>query len=44
MRRKNRRSHLFGHCLSTTSRPEVVDFDVCGLIGGIVNNGLKESI
>ena len=38
---KKRRSHLFGNCLSTKTTPEVVDFDACGLIGGIINNGLK---
>jgi hypothetical protein len=38
---KNRRSHLFGHCLSTTPTPEVVDFDAYGLAGGIIHDGRK---
>ena len=39
--RKNRRAHLFGHCLSTQSKPEVVEFDASGMLGGIVNGGKK---
>jgi hypothetical protein len=39
LRQKKRRSHLFGHCLSTKPRPEVVTFDAAGLLGGIVNQG-----
>ena len=41
MTTKKRRSHLFANCLSTKMRPEVVDFDACGLIGGIIHNGVK---
>ena len=38
---KNRRAHLFGHCLSTQRRPEVVEFDASGLLGGIINDGKR---
>ena len=30
-----------GNCLSTKSSPEIVDFDVAGLLGGIINEGRK---
>jgi hypothetical protein len=42
--RKNRKSHVFGHCLSTKTTPEVVDFDAAGLIGGIINAGKKPGL
>jgi hypothetical protein len=42
--RKNRKSHVFGHCLSTKTTPEVVDFDAAGLIGGIINGGKKPGL
>ena len=30
-----------GYCLSTTSTPEIVDFDVSGLFGGIIHEDKK---
>ncbi len=41
LKTKQRKSNLFGHCLSTKRTPEVVEFDACGLIGGIIHNGQK---
>ena len=32
---------MLGNCLSTKSTPEIVDFDVAGLLGGIINEGHK---
>ena len=32
-------SFVFRRCLSTKTRPEVVEFDVAGLIGGIIHKG-----
>ena len=28
---------MFGHCLSTKTTPEVIDFDAAGLFGGVIN-------
>jgi hypothetical protein len=36
---KNRNAFVLPHCLSTTTRPEVVEFDASSLIGGIVQEG-----
>ena len=36
LKTKNRKSHLFGHCISLKTMAEVVDFDAAGLIGGII--------
>jgi len=38
---KHRKAWLFGHCLSTNTTPETVDFDASGLYGGIIYNGQK---
>ena len=38
---QHRRAWLFGHCLSTKSTPEIVNFDASGLIGGIIYKGRK---
>ena len=32
---------MFGHCLSTKTTPEVIDFDAAGLFGGIINGDRK---
>jgi hypothetical protein len=39
--KKNRKAHIFGHCLSSKTTPEIVDFDAAGLYGGIINNDRK---
>jgi hypothetical protein len=36
---KKRKAHIFPGCLSTKRTPEVVKFDVAGLIGGIIHKG-----
>lgn len=41
MKGKRRRAYTFGYCLSTKTTPETVEFDACGLIGGIIHNGVK---
>ena len=41
---QHRKAWLFGHCLSTKSTPEIVDFDASGLYGGIINEGQKPGI
>jgi hypothetical protein len=33
-----RKSFAFGYCLSTTTTPQIVDFDASGMYGGIINN------
>ena len=33
-----RKSYAFGHCLSTTTSSKIVDFDMAGLLGGIVRD------
>ena len=38
---QHRKAWLFGHCLSTNTTPETVDFDASGLYGGIIYNGQK---
>ena len=38
---QHRRAWLFGHCLSTKSKPEIVNFDASGLLGGIIYEGRK---
>ena len=38
---QHRKAWLFGHCLSTNSTPEIVDFDASGLYGGIIYEGQK---
>ena len=38
-----RKSFAFGHCLSTTTKPQIVDFDAAGLLGGIIKDGRKEN-
>ena len=38
---QHRKAWLFGHCLSTNTKPEIVDFDASGLYGGIINEGRK---
>ena len=38
---QRRKAWLLGNCLSTNSTPEIVDFDVSGLFGGIINEGQK---
>ena len=41
---QHRRAWLFGHCLSTKSTPEIVNFDASGLLGGIIYKGQKPGI
>ena len=38
---QRRKAWLLGNCLSTNSTPEIVDFDVSGLFGGIIHDGQK---
>ena len=38
-----RKSFAFGYCLSTKTTPQIVNFDVAGLWGGIINNGKRLS-
>ena len=37
--KRNRNANLLPHCLSTQPRPEIVQFDVSALIGGIIKQG-----
>ena len=39
--KKNRKANIFGHCLSSKTTPEIVDFDAAGLYGGIINKDKK---
>ena len=39
---KNRMSWSLNHCLSTKAHPEIVNFDACGLYGGIIKDGLPK--
>ena len=41
---QHRKAWLLGNCLSTNSKPEIVDFDVSGLFGGIIHEGQKPGI
>ena len=41
VKKKGRKTHLFGHCFSTKPKPETVDFDAAGGYGGIIRNGQK---
>ena len=41
---QNRKAWLLGNCLSTNSTSSIVDFDVSGLFGGIINEGQKPGI
>ncbi len=41
MKLKNRKAFLINRCLSTKTRPEIVDFDASGLLGGIENEGKR---
>ena len=38
---QHRKAWLLGNCLSTNSTPEIVDFDVSGLFGGIIHESHK---
>ena len=38
---KKRKAWLNANCLSTQNRPEMVQFDAAGLLGGIIHNGIK---
>jgi len=44
LKKKNRKAWLLGNCLSTNSTSSIVDFDVSGLFGGIINEGQKPGI
>ena len=37
MKRKNRNAWILPHCLSTSRKVEIVEFDVSKFIGGIIN-------
>ena len=41
---QHRKTWLLGNCLSTNSTPQTVDFDACGLYGGIIHEGRKPGI
>lgn len=42
--KQKRKAWLAGTCLSTKKKPEIVDFDAAGMLGGIINNGRKPGI
>jgi hypothetical protein len=41
---KKRRSVIFPRCLSTKKRPETIDFDIAGPLGGIVHDGREPGV
>lgn len=43
LRSSNRNAWMIHTCLSTKPHPEVIDFDVAGMFGGIIHNGVKHS-
>ena len=41
---QHRKAHLFPYCLSTTTLPQIVNFDVASTLGGIIHHGKKPGL
>ena len=43
LKKIKRNAWIIHTCLSTKTHPEIVEFDVAGIVGGIINEGVKHS-
>ena len=41
--KKHRKAWAINVCLSTKAHPQIVEFDMAGLVGGIVSKGVRPS-